>query len=569
MISRALFAFVIGTALLLSVYPTDAAVFNVANGDILGLKDAINTANTNGEDDTIQLAANGTYTLTASDNGVNGLPQLGADGGHKLTLQGNGATIQRSSAGGTPSFRIFYINSLADVVISGLTMNNGGFGMNGGAIYINGAGGNTKLTLTDSSIILSHGYYGGAIYNSGYNGNAILIISNCTFFQNRADNNGGVIYNDGSLGGSASIAISGSTFDLNFTDSNGGGAIQDAGFMGTVTGSLTNCTFNANYCPGNGAAIYVDGTSGSAALTITNCTFNQNTADGIGAVVNSASNGIQLANNIFKSDGSTQTIFNGGGTITSLGHNLSDDNGGGVLNGPGDQINTNPLLDPSGLQNNGGPTQTIYLLSTSPAINAGNDANAPARDQRSYLRTGVSDIGAVEFNGTLAPVSAGSIKTHGATGAFTVDLPLTGAAGVECRSGGANGDHQLVIPFATPVTVGGASVSSGTGSVDSFTVTGSQVTVNLTGVTNAQQITVMLSNVSDGVNTNSANILMRALLGDTSGNSAVNASDVTQAKQQVGQPVTTSNFRRDVSANGIINASDVTIIKSRVGTGIP
>ena len=79
----------------------------------------------------------------------------------------------------------------------------------------------------------------------------------------------------------------------------------------------------------------------------------------------------------------------------------------------------------------------------------------------------------------------------------------------------------------------------------------------------------MLSNVSDGVNTNSANILMRALLGDTSGNSAVNASDVTQAKQQVGQPVTTSNFRRDVSANGIINASDVTIIKSRVGTGIP
>ncbi len=137
MISRALFIFVIGTALRLSAYPTDAAVFNVANGDILGLKDAINTANTNGEDDTIQLAANGTYTLTASDNGVNGLPQLGADGGHKLTILGNGAMLQRSSAAGTPSFRIFYINSLADVVISGLTMNNGGFGMNGGAIYIN------------------------------------------------------------------------------------------------------------------------------------------------------------------------------------------------------------------------------------------------------------------------------------------------------------------------------------------------------------------------------------------------------------------------------------------------
>src|SRR5256714_3811367 len=140
MISRALFAFVIGTALLLFIYSADAAVFNVANGDILGLKDAMNTANTNGEDDTIRLAANGTYTLTASDNGVNGLPQLGADGGHKITFQGNGATIQRSSAGGTPSFRILYINSLADVVISGLSMNNGGFGGDSGAGYLQSAG---------------------------------------------------------------------------------------------------------------------------------------------------------------------------------------------------------------------------------------------------------------------------------------------------------------------------------------------------------------------------------------------------------------------------------------------
>lgn len=567
MIRRARFGLVIGMVLLLTQI-SNAAVINVGNGDIIGLKNAINTANANGEDDTIQLAANGIYTLTVTDNGVNGLPQIGADGGHKLSILGNGSTIQRSAVTGTPSFRLFYINSLSNVSISDLTITNGGFGMNGAAIYINGETGNTIVTLVRAVLFDNYGYYGGAIYNDGYGGSATLIVTNCTFDQNLSDNNGGAIFNDGSFGGNATFTITGSTFKLNFTDANGGGGIQHYSFGGTVTGNITNCTFHANYAPANGAAINVDG-SGSATLNITNCTFNQNTADGFGTLYNAGSNGIRLANNIFKSDGFTTNIVSAGGTITSLGHNLSDDNGSGVLNGPGDQINTNPMLDSSGLKNNGGPTQTIALMSTSPAINAGDDANAPARDQRSYVRSGVSDIGAVEFNGTLAPLSAGSIKTHGAAGAFTVDLPLTGGAGVECRSGGTGNNHQMIMSFATPVSFTGATMTgagsvSGTGGNNTPTVT-----VDLTGVTNAQQINVMVANVSDGVTTTSVNIPMRVLLGDTSGNSSVNASDVLQAKQQVGQSLTASNFRRDVNANGIINASDVTTIKSKVGSGIP
>ena len=57
------------------------------------------------------------------------------------------------------------------------------------------------------------------------------------------------------------------------------------------------------------------------------------------------------------------------GTATSLGYNISSDDGGGNLTGPGDQINTAPLI--GNLQDNGGPTLTHALLPGSPAIDAG------------------------------------------------------------------------------------------------------------------------------------------------------------------------------------------------------
>ena len=47
---------------------------------------------------------------------------------------------------------------------------------------------------------------------------------------------------------------------------------------------------------------------------------------------------------------------------------------------------------------------------------------------------------------------------------------------------------------------------------------------------------------------------MRVLLADTTGNSTVNASDVSQTKAQVVQAVTSSNFRTDVNVSGTITA---------------
>jgi hypothetical protein len=168
-------------------------------------------------------------------------------------------------------------------------------------------------------------------------------------------------------------------------------------------------------------------------------------------------------------------------------------------------------------------------------------------------------------------VSAVSRKTHGAAGAFDIPLPLSGSPGVECRIGGATGDYTLVFTFTNNVTSGNASVTGGIGSVSGMPVfSGNTMTVNLTGVANAQTLTVTLSGVTDEFSQvlPDTPVSVNMLIGDTSGNGVVNATDVAQTKAQVGQPVTSSNFRTDVNASGIINATDVAIVKAHSGGSI-
>jgi hypothetical protein len=168
-----------------------------------------------------------------------------------------------------------------------------------------------------------------------------------------------------------------------------------------------------------------------------------------------------------------------------------------------------------------------------------------------------------------------SRKLHGSAGTFDVDLPLTGNPGIECRSGGANGDYTMIFTFTNPLTsVGGASVSSGTGSVSSGNIDNNdahQYIVNLTGLTSGQLITVTLANVEDsaGNNNAAASASMGVLLGDVNGNRIVSNADVASVKNQVAAPVTSSNFRNDVSANGVISNTDVSVAKTQVGTTLP
>jgi hypothetical protein len=161
-----------------------------------------------------------------------------------------------------------------------------------------------------------------------------------------------------------------------------------------------------------------------------------------------------------------------------------------------------------------------------------------------------------------------SRKTHGGAGTFDVDLPETGAPGIECRSGGVTNDYTLVFTFARNVTVQGADISSGTATVSTFNASGNVVTVNLIAVTNAQTLIITLKNVNDGINVSDVQATMSVLIGDTTANGAVNSTDVAQTQSQSGQTVTESNFREDVTATGEINSSDVALVQSKSGTGV-
>ena len=160
--------------------------------------------------------------------------------------------------------------------------------------------------------------------------------------------------------------------------------------------------------------------------------------------------------------------------------------------------------------------------------------------------------------------TAVSRKNHGACGTFDIPLPQTFPFGTECRSGGVNGVYQIVLAFPSAVTYSGAVVKCGIGTVVSTSGT-NPVSINLTGVTDAQVIKVTLVGVDDGVNCGDVEVKMGVLIGDTNGNGCVNATDVSQTKFQSGQTVTGSNFREDVTGNCAITASDISLVKSKSG----
>ena len=165
-----------------------------------------------------------------------------------------------------------------------------------------------------------------------------------------------------------------------------------------------------------------------------------------------------------------------------------------------------------------------------------------------------------------------SRKVHGSAGTFDVDVTN---GGIECRSGGANGNYMLVFTFANPLaSVGGATVTSGTGSIVTANIDGADnrnFVVNLSGITNAQTVTISLSNVEDTAGNLSAtvSIPMSILVGDTNADRFTDAIDVSQTKSQSGKAVTNANFREDANVDGFIDAIDVSLIKSKSGTALP
>jgi hypothetical protein len=201
------------------------------------------------------------------------------------------------------------------------------------------------------------------------------------------------------------------------------------------------------------------------------------------------------------------------------------------------------------------------LIRTTDAIDT--TANAVANDFSANAATYALVGGGPEVNSIL------SRKKHGTAGTFDVNLPRTGAVGIECRNGGASGTHQLVFTFADPVAFVSAAVTKGAGSISGVSGNGtSTITVNLTGVTDVQTIQVTLT-VSDGVNTTSIPVSMGVLAADVVADRVVTSKDQNYINSKSGQTANPTNFRADVTIDGAINGKDSSFVGNRIGHKLP
>jgi CSLREA domain-containing protein len=516
-------AFLTGlSALVLASVPAEATTFTVTStadpgngvctpattGDGCTLREAIVAANGNSGDDTIIFAPGitGTIQLTGP------LPDLSTN----IALQGPGAgllTVRRDTGG---DYRIFNISngsaSGPTISISGMTISNGRVtqGLIAGSGIFND---HSKLTINSCTV---SGNSQGGIFTGADGGSASLTATNCV-----VTNNSSPLTVSASNGGTANVVVSGCTvnnntsgFSLSANNGNISGTVSYSTFSGNSNIALANSANNngtanlaVNNCTSTGNTAFRGAgitnfaqNGGVATLTLQNSTISNNTATidhaggfynsagaatanaivksctfsgnsgPVGAISNDAVAGsmcsIQIGNTILQAGTSGVNLGNevdatSTVTFTSLGYNLSSDSGGGILSQSGDQINTDPKLDPGGLKNNGGPTQTIALQPGSPAIDKGKSLGITT-DQRGQPRpfdnTAVapasggddSDIGAFETNTGLQPGPSLTVTTtndHNDGGCSPTDCTLREAI---IAAGNLFGDNT--IGFAPGVT---------------------------------------------------------------------------------------------------------------------
>ena len=325
------------------------------------------------------VCAGGTISFDPSLNGqtiVLTSGELAID--NDLTIVGPAANLLAVS--GNNQSRIFNVGQGTVVNVSGLTLTSGqvssatlGAGiLNAGTLTLTGC------TVSSNQVVYDgvHDANAGGIMNQPPGSLSLL---NCAVYGNSAFYGAG-IYNYGHL------TVTQSTISSNVA------SVFGAGILSWGDASLTFVTLADN--------VHVGVQVGGGPVTFQDCVFDSNSGGN----------------------------FGGGGTITSLGYNLSSD-ATGNLTAAGDLPNTSAQLGP--LADNGGPTLTQALLPGSPAIDAGTNGaiGSLAYDQRGpgYPRLvgGRVDMGAFELQ-TSSPAPAGySLSFNGVDG--YVEVPDTNA----------------------------------------------------------------------------------------------------------------------------------------------
>lgn len=336
-------------------------------------------------------------TLTVSNVAFVG-NAAGSSGGGAIynvgALTVTNATFTGNSVAGGSGAAINNISSGTALVTSSTFQGNTATaGGSGGAVASSGQMTVSSSTFTGNSAASS----GGAITNRG---TGTLTVNGTTLADNVSGSDGGGIHNDGTL------TVHSSTLANNTASSEGGG-IDSAGTILEVTNSTIY---------GNSAGSRGGGINSAGAIQILSSTLTANrvvVGSGVGGGLRAVTpaklfNTIVAGNFRGAAPGTTASDIAGATDATSAFNLIGTGGGGGLANGVnGNQVGVSaPGLGT--LADNGGPTQTVALLSGSPAIDRGGNAHVTAipTDQRGFLRivNGTVDIGAFEAAGGGPPV---------------------------------------------------------------------------------------------------------------------------------------------------------------------
>ena len=369
---------------------TTYMVTTLADSGAGSLRQAITDANTAGGTSTIDFKAGLTGNVASSTP----LPDIDSN----MTLHGPGASV--ISIQGTATAVALYVAGGATAEIDNISIANGGSSNNqydGGGIANFGI-----LTVVDSTISgNTTAASGGGIYNSQ---SATLTVTDSTISGNTAPTGGGLSFLYGQT------TLTGDTISGNnaIGVGSGGGGIYDKASQTTIT----NCTITGNESSTGGGGI--EASAISLKLTDSTLSGNSSMADPGGGLVTAYGatiDGTIIAGNF---NGDVQTVGQAAAPNSLVGSNDLIGDGSGEIGGLTSSLEGTSAspIDPmlGALADNGGPTQTLALLTGSPAIGQGAVfAAANGIDQRGLSRpaSGV-DIGAFQ---SAAGTGGGSSST--------------------------------------------------------------------------------------------------------------------------------------------------------------
>jgi len=371
--------------------PGDGACVSTLLGGACTLRAAVHEANALAGADQVQIAGGVDPTFSIAPSGANDVTTGDLDVTEALTLAGQFTPRPVISAANLD--RVLDVTADVAVTVAGVELADGRVTDEDGA-GIRSAGDLTldRVVLRDNTGLTGSGYPRGGGVRMLYT-NTLLTVTDSTMSDNSAAAGGGI-----SAGGLSSqgggIVLRRSLVEGNTASSSGGG-VEIGG-----TAEIEATTFTGNNETNNGGAAFVANPSSEpSTITLRHSTIAGNGPGNIDQGVRVLSGAtLEIEGSIFSGGDFRPTCLAAGGTITSLGHNVTFGNaagGGCAFTATGD-IAGDPGLTP--LADNGGPTETMLPSVSGAALDAGGGA-CSALDQRGVARPqGVScDAGAVEL----------------------------------------------------------------------------------------------------------------------------------------------------------------------------